>query len=227
MNFDYSTVPESRLDPIWESAYTTRTGLKHGYLCAKYVSDHKIPGVIVECGVANGAQVGMMARAMDDAGDQRAFHLFDSFDGIPLAGPHDADQPGIGKPRHDVNAPLCERLKSSGISIGKLENVRANVAKWSKWQSFTFHKGWFQDTLPALKDFPPIALLRLDGDLYESTAVCMQYLYPLVVDGGLIVIDDYGLPGCALAVDEYREYHGITSPLTVENVGYNLATWIK
>jgi len=227
MNFDYSTVPDSRLDPIWESAYTTRIGLKHGYLCAKYVADHKIPGVIVECGVANGAQVGMMSRAMDDANEQRAFHLFDSFDGIPLAGPHDADQPGIGKPRHDVNAPLCERLKSSGISIGKLENVRANVAKWSKGQSFTFHKGWFQDTLPALKDFPPIALLRLDGDLYESTAVCLEYLYPLVVDGGLIVIDDYGLPGCAKAVDEYREAHGIASPLIVENVGYNLATWIK
>ncbi len=227
MRFDYDTVPDYKLDQIWQSAYTTRIGLKHGYLCAAHVVGNNIRGVIVECGVANGVQVGMMARAMKDAGQVRDFHLFDSFDGIPLAGPNDADQPGIGKPTHDVNAPIAERLKSSGVSVGKLEHVQANVQKWEPSQRYHFHKGWFQDTLPALEDFPPIALLRLDGDLYESTEVCLKYLYPLVVPGGLVVIDDYGLPGCAKAVHEYREAHGITAEMTVEDVGYNLATWIK
>lgn len=227
MNFNFQSVPDSVLEPIRHSAYSTVNGLKHGYLCSRWISSKGIQGTIVECGVANGAQVGMMARAMRDSGQIRDFHLFDSFDGIPLAGPKDAEQPGIGKPQHDVNAPLCERLKSSGISIGKLENVRRNVEMWCPGQRYHFHKGWFQDTLPALKDFPPIALLRLDGDLYESTMVCLQHLEPLVVPGGLIVIDDYGLPGCASAVHEYRDAHGITSELTVTDCGYPIATWIK
>ena len=232
MNFDFTTVPEARLEPIWESAYTTRNGLKHGYLCAAHVVRNNIPGVIVECGVANGVQVGMMARAVQDSGKVRDFHLFDSFEGIPMAGPNDADQPGIGKPKHDVNAPLCERLKSSGVSVGSILNVKNNLVKWNTGQGFIFHKGWFQDTLPALVDFQPIALLRLDGDLYESTLVCLEHLYAKVVPGGLVVIDDWSLPGCEKAVTDFlNDFYGAGMwpiiTLTEVGVGYQIATWTK
>ena len=66
-------------------------------------------------------------------------------------------------------------------------------------------KGWFQDTLPQNIDkIGNIAILRLDGDWYESTKVCLEYLYDNVVEGGYILVDDYNFwPGCKKAVDEF------------------------
>lgn len=229
MTFDYASVPESKLTGPDGAACSTRQGLKHGYLCAEYVIRKGLPGVIVECGVAAGAQVAMMARAVKDQMGTRTFHLFDSFEGIPMAGPKDADQPGIGAPKHDVHAPIAERLVSSGISASTADRVKANLHDWNCKGAFVYHKGWFQNTLPHLQNFPPIALLRLDGDLYESTAVCLKYLYPLVVEGGLIVIDDYALPGCATAVNEYLSDHQPDVRIHTEDVGGGaiIATWTK
>lgn len=221
--FDYDSVPLQAIRPMMEHAYATEMGCKHTYLCAKRVSN--LPGVIVECGVANGAQVGIMAKALNNP--SRAFHLFDSFEGIPMAGPKDADQPGIGAFQHDPNVPEEDRLVSSGVSVASVEKVRANLSAWGSPGTFQYHKGWFQHTLPALMDFPPIALLRLDGDLYESTMVCLEHLYPKVVPGGIIIIDDYGLIGCRKAVHEYMDAHGIEADMSVEDVGggSNIASW--
>lgn len=229
IHFDYQSVPESKLTGPDGAAFSTRQGLKHSYLCAEYVVRNGVEGVIVECGVANGAQVGMMARAVKDQLGTRTFNLFDSFQGIPMAGPKDAEQPGIGTPHHDVNAPLADRLVSSGVSAATVEQVKANLALWNCKGHFVYHKGWFQDTLPHLVNFPPIALLRLDGDLYESTMVCLRHLYPLVAPGGLVVIDDYALSGCATAVNEYLFDHYPDCRLQVEDVGAgsHIATWIK
>lgn len=224
MKFNYDSVPSYAITPMKSVAFATEKGLKHTYLCCKAVEE--VDGVVVECGVAQGAQVGVMGRAFTNP---RTFHLFDSFDGIPLGGPNDADQPGIGAFRHDVNAPLSERLVSSGVSIGTLEQVRSNMAWFGVRGELNYHKGWFQDTLPALTDFPPIAVLRLDGDLYESTMVCLEHLYPKVVKGGITIIDDYGLPGCMKAVHEYLDANGIKVELSIEDVGGGsvIASWIK
>lgn len=227
MTYDYHTVPESWFADIVPYAYATMNGLRHGYLSAKYIADAKVPGAVVECGVAKGAQIGMMSRALRDANDARRFHLFDSFEGIPMAGPKDTEQPGIGAIQHDVNAPLCERLKSSGVSSCSAEQVAENLRKWGCVGDFQYHEGWFQDTVPDFAE--PIALLRLDGDLYESTMVCLEYLYPLVALGGLVVIDDYALGGCATAVNEYLFDHYPDCRLQVEDVGAgsHIATWTK
>lgn len=228
MNLDYSLVTDHDLDGPDAVAFSTRKGLKHGYLCARMIAQSRIQGAIVECGVAQGAQVGMMARGFASMGESREFHLFDSFEGIPMAGPNDAEQPGIGKPRHDVNAPLRDRLVSSGVSIGTVGEVMANLGRWMCNGKFSAHKGWFQDTVPAkAASIGPIAILRLDGDLYESTEVCLRHLAPLVVPGGLIIIDDYALAGCAKAVHEYRDAHGIDAVLHLEDIGGAIiATWI-
>jgi O-methyltransferase len=68
-----------------------------------------------------------------------------------------------------------------------------------------YHKGWFQNTIPEKsKEIEKIAILRLDGDWYESTKVCLENLFDKVVQRGFIIIDDYGLySGCKKAVDEY------------------------
>jgi len=90
-----------------------------------------------------------------------------------------------------------------------------------------FHVGWFQDTVPvAAENLGPIAVLRLDGDWYASTQVCLQHLYPLLSRGGILILDDYYYwEGCKKATDEYRQQHGITTPMV--QVDSSCGYWIK
>ena len=88
--------------------------------------------------------------------------------------------------------------------------------------------GWFQDTVPRdARSVDKIALLRLDGDFYDSTRVCLENLYPRVVKNGLVVIDDYGdWQGCQRAVDEFLAADG--QPILLNRIDYLGARyWIK
>lgn len=76
-----------------------------------------------------------------------------------------------------------------------------------------FLAGWFRDTLPSAP-ITRLALLRLDGDLYESTIVALRCLYPKLSAGGYVIIDDYGVsPGCKLAVEDFRRETGINEKM--------------
>jgi O-methyltransferase len=75
-----------------------------------------------------------------------------------------------------------------------------------------FLPGWFRDTLPTAP-MERIAVLRLDGDLYESTMEALVALYPKVTAGGFVIVDDYGLPTCRAAIEDFRLAHGITDPI--------------
>ena len=186
-----------------QGAYGTRGMINKTFELTQDIINSNIPGDFVECGVAFGAQIGAMSFACHLAGISRTFHLYDSFEGIPLAGPKDNVQPGIGTITHDVNKPLRERLVSSGITVHSLESVKKNIESWGfKEQNYIYHKGWFQDTLPH-NTIDKISFLRLDGDLYESTEVCLRFLGHKVSKGGYIVIDDYHLLGAKTATDEY------------------------
>lgn len=84
-------------------------------------------------------------------------------------------------------------------------------------------KGWFQDSLPRTsKEIKEIALLRLDGDWYESTKICLENLYPKVVRGGYIIFDDYGCwEGCKIATDEFMEKNNIKADLVkIDSTGF-------
>lgn len=198
------------LNQITQGAYATRGMVQKTFELTQDLIKRDVPGDFVECGVAFGAQIGAMAYACQMMGVKRTFHLYDSFEGIPLAGPKDSVQPGIGKISHDVTKPLRERLVSSGVTVHDLESVKKNVASWGLTdQTFVFHKGWFQDTLPN-NTIDKIAFLRLDGDLYESTEVCFRYLGDKVSKGGYICIDDYHLLGAKTATDEFIEGKGVT-----------------
>lgn len=176
-------------------------------MCRALIDDH-VPGTFVECGVGAGCHPAVMAAVLAERGDTvRSVHLFDSFEGIPIAGPEDAEQPGDPASMRRDGA-----LESSGVSASSAPSVRANLVSWGvSLERCVFHAGWFQDTVArAAETLGPIALLRLDGDLYESTRVCLDALYPLVVPGGVVVIDDYALVGCRKAVDRClasREEH--------------------
>lgn len=178
-----------------------------------------VPGDLVECGVFAGVQPAAMARVCQLFGDSsRRVHLFDSFAGIPQAGPHDdrTITDCIGVPASESVGALV----STGVSACSVESVQRNMANWGVDAGrLVYHPGWFQHTVPTA-GIGPIALLRLDGDLYESTKVCLEHLYPKLSLGGYCVIDDYALTGCRLAVTEYLASIG-ESPeiITIEGGG--------
>jgi hypothetical protein len=188
----------------------------------------KVQGCLVECGVAAGAMVGTMAYACAQAADARIIHLFDSFDGIPMAGPKDDSQPGLNDFIMDRNAPLAERLVSSGIS--KCSQATVLKLLTDTWhfhaEQFVFHPGWFQNTLPSVC-LPPIAFLRLDGDLYESTQCCLKWLYSSVARGGIVLLDDYALTGSRKALEEFFAEHELPLPEINVDSDYGAGWWIK
>lgn len=178
---------------IWDRIppnYSKRETIELSYQCASFVIAHSIPGCFVETGLAAGNNFAAMCAA------GREGHGFDSFEGIPWAGEKDYDQPGIGakdESKHGL-------LETSGVSSHGIMEVRANLKKWGI-ENYTLHAGWFQETVPLFKG--EIAVLRMDGDLYESTKVCLQHLYPQLVEYGILIVDDFQLPGCRQAVYDY------------------------
>ncbi len=167
-----------------------------------------IQGSLVECGVFAGAHPAVMHYCMRFCGQFRKIFMFDSYGGIPYATAEDLptdDHPGENQ-HPDVRAKIRrpgEPIVSSGISVVSLEEVRARMAMWGADESdLIYVEGWFQNTVP-VTDTGPLAILRLDGDEYESTKVCMDHLYPKLSPGGFCIIDDWRLAGCRRALDEY------------------------
>ena len=196
------------------------------YQQVAYCEEHNIPGAFVECGVWKGGATGMMALAnMQTAKQRRHLHLFDAFQEICEP---DATVDGeralrevkefTGRSGHDKGKlqPLIGIYDSFGGPGTLLENqelLEKLIAYPSEF--IHYHVGWFQDTLPAVhRDIGQIAILRLDGDWYASTKICIEYLFEKVVKGGVVIIDDYGTyEGCRRAVDEFIASHRIQAYL--------------
>lgn len=90
-----------------------------------------------------------------------------------------------------------------------LEEVQGNFERYSLLdQQVRFLKGWFKDTLPSAP-IDKLAIARLDGDMYSSTIEALESLYPKISYGGYIIIDDFVLPSCAKAVNDYRDKYKI------------------
>ncbi len=182
----------STLELIAKRAYSSRETIQASYDIARAAIENGIPGDFVECGVAAGANAAAMALAIGTF-ERRRVHLFDSFTGIPQAGPEDVEFLAAKHP--------------SGLSAHSRKEVERNMAEWSlPLDLFVFHEGLFQHTVPTAPEVP-IAVLRLDGDLYDSTKVCLEHLYPLVSKGGWVIVDDWDLTGARKAVIE-RVGHG-------------------
>lgn len=194
-----------------------------------------IPGCYVECGVWKGGSVGLMALAnMKYGTEPRHIHLFDSFEEIcePDASVDGARAVNEVKARSTGGVsgklqPLTGIYDCFG-GPGTLEGNRALLEGVIGYDPMHlhYHKGWFQDTLPQVTNIGEIAILRLDGDWYASTKVCLEYLYNKVVPGGFIIIDDYGAyEGCKKAVDEYIHDNNIKAYLSF--VDMDCRYWIK
>jgi len=206
-----------KMDPLYYgSALSTRETLQNTAFYTQHVIDQDIPGALVECGIAAGSQVGAMYDTMLKSNKTRWVYGFDSFDGIPLASEDDDEQPGMDAKPVLYYKDKRELLKSSGISSNSIEDVRWNMRRWfpGKDDKVVLVKGWFQDTVypykTVMSQLGGIALLRLDGDLYESTKVCLEALFEHINPGGILIIDYWNLRGCRKACEEFFATHPVT-----------------
>jgi lipopolysaccharide biosynthesis glycosyltransferase len=174
----------------------------------------------IECGVAKGGCLALMSYT---AGNNNKIYGFDSFEGMP-----DITEKDIG----DYNkSNIYGGFGSVGDNLsGGIENVY-NTFKILNidMKNTTLIKGFFKDTLNIQENIDSIeniGVLRLDGDWYESTRICLEKLYDKVVVGGIIIIDDYGhWIGAKRATDEFRAKHNILAPLI--QTDYTEYYWIK
>jgi hypothetical protein len=174
------------------------------------VLQEQIPGDLIETGVWRGGAGIMMRGVLAAYGDtSRRVWLADSFEGLPA--PDVAQFPQDAESRFHTYAPLAVSL----------EQVQANFAKYGLLdQQLVFVKGWFRETLPGLP-VERLAVLRLDGDMYESTRNALDNLYRRVSPGGYVIVDDYGMvPECRAATDDFRREQRIDTPMTdIDGVG--------
>jgi len=187
-------------------AYSYKETLHFSYEMAKKYADQ--PGVYCECGIAAGAQIIAMAYGAPN----KTIYAFDSFQGIPLPSNRDDQYPGIRKLNDDERKALPDPgkqvLESSGATVVNEYDVSTHIMNAFKLKppDIIFVKGWFEETVIGFDK--EIAILRLDGDLYNSTFVCLQNLFPKVIQGGCVIIDDWNLKGCQDACKEYFELIG-------------------
>lgn len=183
------------LNDLIDRFYGSRASLEQVYNLAKKVQGLK--GDLVECGIAMGSGIAAMKLACPE----KTVWGYDSFQGIHLAGPNDTEQPGIGPITHDTSGDL---LVSSGVTVHTREQVNTILYEYLKFkeEDFFLVEGWVQDTLPMIQP-KQIAMLRLDMDLYDPTLCALQHLWPKLVKGGVLLVDDGNLSGVLKACDDY------------------------
>lgn len=164
--------------------------------CLESVIADDVPGDFIETGVWRGG-ASIFARAVLAAHGvtDRTVWVADSFEGMPV----------------DEELPI--HLVNDLLAVS-LETVRENFRRYGLLdEQVRFLKGWFSDTLPTAP-VEQIAVLRLDGDLYDSTRDALEALYPKLSPGGYVIVDDYHfLPQCRMAVLDHRHRHRITDPV--------------
>ena len=166
-----------------------------------------IEGGVIECGVWKG---GMIAGIASILGPKRKYYLFDSFEGLP--------------PAQKIDGTAAIEWQQNKTASTYFDNCRAGretateAMNLAKVPDFELVVGWFDTTVPAYKHGAPIALLRLDGDWYDSTTICLENLFHRVAPAGIVIIDDYHTwDGCSRAVHDFLSKHSATERIDCLN----------
>jgi O-methyltransferase len=170
--------------------------------CAEEIIKNNIEGDFIETGVWRGGACIFMRGILKAYGvTNRSVWVADSFEGLPEPNTETYPQ-DIGSTWHlqPVLQVTLEQVKDNFSRYGLLD------------EQVHFLKGWFRDTLPKAP-IEKLALLRLDGDMYESTMDALSNLYPKLSPGGFVIIDDYCLDSCVQAVRDFRRQSGIDSEI--------------
>ncbi len=205
---DFAPFTRSLCARVGPHTMTTKERIANIEVATRHLVRHGIAGAIVECGVgAGGSMMAVALTLLDLAASDRDMWLYDTYEGMPP--PTQADVSILGKPA----TRKYERKMRTGDGAWHryaLDLVQANLAATGyPADRLHFVKGLVQDTLPG-NTIGPIAMLRLDTNLYESTCAEMEHLFPLLVPGGVFIVDDYNKwLGQRRAVDEYFERHGV------------------
>ena len=188
------------------SSAHTMIGLKrldNLQFCIEDVISNGVKGDLIETGVWRGGATILMRAILkvNDVTDRRVW-VADSFAGLPPPDPH--KYPEDAGDRHHTRKELAVSL----------EEVRSNFERYGLLDDqVRFLKGWFRDTLPAAP-IRQLAVVRLDGDMYESTMEALAVLYPKLVIGGYLIVDDYNaVEGCRKAIHDYRSRNNITDEM--------------
>jgi hypothetical protein len=197
----------------WPSMAHTMIGVKrlaNLRTLAEEVIANRIPGDFIETGVWRGGACIMMRAVLNayNVTDRRVW-VADSFEGLPV--------PDVDRYPADAGSDY-HTFEELAISS---ETVRRNFEKYGLLDDqVVFLKGWFRDTLPKAP-IQALALLRLDGDLYESTMDALNALYDKLSVGGYVIVDDYHVvPGCNKAIGDFREARKISATLSeIDGVG--------
>lgn len=209
---------DMRVDPekhkkgeIWPQMAHSMIGrmrMENLQMCMESVVRDNIEGDFIETGVWRGGACIFMKGflAVNEIYDRNVW-LADSFQGLPV--------PNAVKYPHDRG----DRLYTFDYLRVSMEDVQENFRKYGLLDSnVKFLKGWFKDTLPSAP-IEKLAILRLDGDLYESTMDSLTHLYDKVSKGGYIIVDDYVLPTCHPAITDFRRARNIQEPLIpIDNI---------
>lgn len=200
----------------WPTHAHTMIGMKrldNIQFCVEDVLAKHIEGDLIETGVwRGGATIFMRAILKSYQVSDRKVWVADSFEGLPVPDPQ--------KYPSDMGDHLHE---FSELAVS-LEQVQSNFAKYDLLDTqVKFLKGWFRDTLPKAP-IKKLAVMRLDGDMYESTMDAFVNLYPKLSLGGYVIVDDYGaIPQCRQAVHDYRNANGINDE--IESIDWTGVYW--
>lgn len=182
--------------------------------CVRSVLEEGVPGDLLEAGVwAGGTCIFMKGILELYEDDERAVWVADSFEGLPPPNPELYPQDA------DDYLHLVDELAVP------LETVRGNFSRFGLLDDrVRFLKGFFKDTLHKAT-IEKLAVLRMDGDMYESTMDTLEALYPKLSVGGYLIVDDYARANCAQAVADYRERNNITDEIL--EIDWTAAYWRK
>jgi O-methyltransferase len=179
----------------------------------EYVVRNGIAGAFVECGVYMGANVEAMVRALQNLQvDDRDIYLYDTFAGMPQPDPRDDEGTiGVMRTSWEANRTDADGTSGSNWMRATVETVQQRIEPLGyPAERLHFVKGMVENTIPRVAP-EKIAILRLDTDFYRSTKHELEHLYPRLMDGGVLIIDDYGaIPGARLAADEFAAENGLS-----------------
>lgn len=205
---------EGRDWPLYAQSMVGLKRMRNVRWCVETVLRDDVPGDLIETGVWRGG-VGILMRGIMRAYgvEDRGVWLADSFQGLP---PPDPD-------RYPADA--GSRFHEWQLLAVSADEVRDNFRRYGLLDDrVRFVEGWFRDTLPALRD-RNWSVLRLDGDLYESTMDALVNLYDGLSPGGFLIVDDFALPTCNEAVKDFRRERGIEEP--IERIDWTGVFWRK
>jgi O-methyltransferase len=166
-----------------------------------HVRQESLVGDFVECGVWKGGNIILLKKLIEKFNFKKSIYGFDTFEGMVEPSFYDVNYNNkSAKKMFDEH-----KKKEIGFAMCSLDDVKRNIKKNTKPDNIFLIKGKVENTLKNKKKLPKkISILRLDTDFYESTKIELEILFPRLVKGGVLIVDDYGFwKGAKKAVDEY------------------------